>query len=291
MPNEQTIRADAALVSRGLAASRERAQSLIAGGCVRLNGSILSKNSIRVSENDVLEVTGDDLPYVSRGGLKLEKALDSFGVDPSGCVCMDIGASTGGFTDVLLQRGAAHIYAIDVGVGQLDARIAANPRVSSMEHVNARTLQPAMFPQRPVLGVMDVSFISIGLILPAAFQVLGPQGRMISLIKPQFEAGPQHIGKKGIVSDPRVHEQVLRRIVELAPSHGWHVRALDFSPIAGGSGNIEFLGDFAADASCGVLSPSAEDIRALVQRAHRELRKQKKGISTFKGGSHHGSLD
>lgn len=273
MENGKAIRADVALVARGLAASRERAQGLISSGLVTLNGKLLLKSSAKVLDGDRLEITGDDLPYVSRGGFKLEKALKVFQVDPAGCVCMDIGASTGGFTDVLLQNGAKRVYAIDVGTGQLDATLAADPRVTSMEHTNARELSGELFPEPPTLAVMDVSFISIQLILPAAFRVLGPHGRMISLIKPQFEAGPKNIGKKGIVSDPRVHEEVLRRIVDFTPSLGWKVRALDFSPITGTAGNLEFLGDFAADGSCSVLSPSADTIHALVQRAHRELRK------------------
>ena len=273
METGNLIRADVALTARGLAPSRERAQGLIESGLVRLNGRPLTKSSVKVSEADVLEVVGDDLPYVSRGGFKLERALKSFGIDPAGLTCMDIGASTGGFTDVLLQSGAARVYAIDVGTGQLDARLQSDPRVVSMEHTNARELRSDMFPVQPTLAVMDVSFISIRLILPAAFSVLGERGRMISLIKPQFEAGPKNIGKKGIVSDPKVHIDVLKQIVDFAPTLGWRVRSLDFSPISGGSGNIEFLGDFIADSECSILSPTIEEIKALVQTAHRQVRK------------------
>lgn len=273
MENVTPVRADVALVSRGLAASRERAQGLISNGFVKLNGKILAKSSVKVCDGDLLEIIGEDLPFVSRGGFKLEKALKSFGVDPSGTVCMDIGASTGGFTDVLLQSGAKKVYAIDVGTGQLDARLQQDPRVISMEHTNARELHSGMFPEPPTLAVMDVSFISIRLILPAAFSVLGENGRMISLIKPQFEAGPKNIGKKGIVSDPKVHADVLKQIVDFTPTLGWKVRKLDFSPIAGTSGNLEFLGDFVADGACTTLSPTHDEIRALVQAAHRQLRK------------------
>lgn len=237
------LRADAALVRRGLAASREKARALIEAGLVTLNGAALSKPAQKVADADALAVTGQAHPYVSRGGLKLEKALRAFGVDPAGQVCLDIGASTGGFTDVLLQNGAAKVYAIDVGAGQLDARLAVDPRVVSMEHTNARTLRRDMFDPPPSLAVMDVSFISIRLILPAAFQALGSGGRMISLVKPQFEAGRAGVGKRGIVSDPAVHARVLREIVDFAPTLGWRVRALDFSPISGGDGNIEFLAD------------------------------------------------
>lgn len=273
METGNPIRADVALVNRGLAASRERAQGLITSGLVSLNGKVLSKSSVKVTEADVLEIHGDDLPYVSRGGFKLEKALKVFEVDPTGLTCMDIGASTGGFTDVLLQNGAKRVYAIDVGAGQLDARLTEDPRVVSMEHTNARELNADIFPEAPTLAVMDVSFISIRLILPAAFRILGENGRMISLIKPQFEAGPKNIGKKGIVSDPKVHIDVLKQIVDFVPTLGWKVSGLDFSPISGTSGNIEFLGDFVADGACQTLSPTHEEIRALVHAAHKQVRK------------------
>lgn len=272
--NNETIRADVALFQRGLAPSRERAQSLISAGLVMLNGRSLSKPSVKVNADDELTVCGADIPYVSRGGLKLEKALRVFGGDVTGCVAMDIGASTGGFTDVLLQNGAAHVYAIDVGFGQLDARIAGDSRVTSMEHTNARTLTADMFPVRPALGVMDVSFISVKLILPAAFGVLGENGRMISLIKPQFEAGRANIGKGGIVAKRSVHEEVLQSIVDFAPTLGWKVRALDYSPIAGGDGNIEFLADMVHASVCGA-SPSTANIAALVKLAHSSMKREK----------------
>jgi len=273
METDIRIRADVALVARGLAVSRERAQSLINSNLVTLNGKPLTKSSVKVSEADRLAVLGADHPYVSRGGLKLERALSAFQVNPRGCVCMDIGASTGGFTDVLLQNGARRVYAIDVGAGQLDPALACDPRVVSMEHTNARELYAGMFAEAPTLAVMDVSFISIRLILPAAFSILGPQGRMLSLIKPQFEAGPKNLGKKGIVSDPKVHMDVLRQIVAFVPTLGWQVRGLEFSPIAGTSGNLEFLGDFVPDGLCTVLPPSPEQIRDLVLTAHRQIRK------------------
>ena len=264
------LRADAALVRRGLAASREKARALIEAGLVTLNGAALSKPAQKVADADALAVTGQAIPYVSRGGLKLEKALRAFGVDPAGRVCLDIGASTGGFTDVLLQNGAAKVYAVDVGAGQLDARLAGDPRVVSMEHTNARALRRDMFDPPPSLAVMDVSFISIRLILPAAFQALGG-GRMISLVKPQFEAGRAGVGKRGIVSDPAVHARVLREIVDFAPTLGWRVRALDYSPIAGGDGNIEFLADL-VPACEAEKSADPEGIDALVRRAHEAMK-------------------
>ena len=244
------MRAYAALAARGLTGSREKARALIEAGLATVNGTPIAKPSQRVGAGDVLEVVGQDHPYVSRGGLKLEKALKSFTVDAGGLVCMDIGASTGGFTDVLLRNGARRVYAIDVGSGQLDPRLLADPRVVSMENVNARALSAEMFPEPPALGVMDVSFISIRLILPAALEVLGPAGRLITLVKPQFEAGREHVGKRGIVSRPEVHRRVLEQLAAFVPALGWRVRAVDFSPISGGDGNLEFLADIVPAHHC-----------------------------------------
>ena len=269
--SDERMRADVALVQRGLAASREKARTLIASGLATVNGAVIAKASQKVDESDILAVTGVAHPYVGRGGLKLEKALASFGVDPAGAVCMDIGASTGGFTDVLLRGGARHVYAIDVGAGQLDPSLASDPRVTSLEHTNARELTADMFPERPTLGVMDVSFISIRLILPAACAVLGDDGRMICLVKPQFEAGRAEIGKRGIVSKPATHARVLREIVDFAPTIGWRVRALDYSPISGGDGNIEFLADIVPAARDGA-SVGSDEIETLVKRAHAALK-------------------
>jgi len=267
----EIIRIDVAIVKRGLAASREKAQALISSGLVTLNGKPCKKPSEKVSENDEIIVCGSDMPYVSRGGLKLEKALKVFGyIDPD-TVAMDIGASTGGFTDVLLQNGAKKVYAIDVGHGQLDPVIASDKRVVSMEHTNARALEPEMFVEKPQLAVMDVSFISIKLILPAAFKVLGNNGRMISLIKPQFEAGRSNIGKGGIVSKVSVHYDVLRSIVDYVETLGWRVKALDYSPISGGDGNIEFLADMVPAGNCAETITDAY-IQELVKRAHKAIK-------------------
>ena len=265
------MRADQALKMRGLAASRERAQALIAAGLATVNGRPLRKSSEKVGPDDALQVLGATHPYVGRGGLKLEKALKAFEVDVSGKVCMDIGASTGGFTDVLLRNGAEHVYAIDVGEGQLAPELAADERVTSMEHTNARTLTADMFPLRPGLAVMDVSFISIKLILPAAFEVLGDEGRMIALVKPQFEAGRAKVGKGGIVSDARAHAEVLKNLVGFLPTLGWHVRGLDFSPIAGGSGNLEFLADMVPDGRFDRMIDEGE-IAQVVRAAHAAVK-------------------
>jgi 23S rRNA (cytidine1920-2'-O)/16S rRNA (cytidine1409-2'-O)-methyltransferase len=267
--NGEKTRADTALVTRGLAASREKAQALIAAGLTLMNGAPIAKPSAKVGINDELTVLGRAIPYVSRGGLKLEKALKAFGVDPRDMVCLDIGASTGGFTDVLLQNGARLVYAVDVGSGQLDPSLAADRRVVSMERVNARALTPDMFPERPALAVMDVSFISVRLILPAAFAVLGDSGRMITLVKPQFEAGRKAVGKGGIVTSRAAHAEVLRSIVGFAPTLGWHVARMDYSPIAGGDGNIEFLAELLPGVpERPVIGP--EEIDALVRRAHAD---------------------
>ena len=263
---ENEMRADAALAARGLAGSREKARALIEAGLATVNGAAIKKPAQKVGGDDVLAVLGAAHPYVSRGGLKLEKALRVFGIEVEGRVCMDIGASTGGFTDVLLQSGARKVYAIDVGTGQLDPKLRADPRVVSLEHVNARTLDAGLFDETPTLAVMDVSFISIRLILPAALPILGEGGRLVTLVKPQFEAGRGAVGKGGIVSRPQTHAQVLRDLAAFAPTLGWHVRALDFSPITGGDGNIEFL----ADLTPGEGAPVSEArIQEVVRQAHQ----------------------
>ena len=263
---EELMRADAALAARGLAESREKARGLIEAGLAAVNGAVIAKPAQKVSAADVLTVLGATHPYVGRGGLKLEKALKVFGVDPSGRVCMDIGASTGGFTDVLLRGGAARVYAIDVGAGQLHPSLLNDPRVVSMEHTNARTLTAEQFPEPPTLGVMDVSFISIKLILPAVLKILGDGGRMLTLVKPQFEAGRAAIGKKGVVNSAAAHAEVLKSIVDFVPTLDWHVRALDFSPITGGSGNIEFLADIVPTPAPAI---SAKEIEQLVKKARK----------------------
>lgn len=260
------VRADVLIVQKGLAPSRERAQALIAAGLAYANGARIQKAAQKLDDMDAIEIRGDVCPYVSRGGLKLAKAIDVFHADVRGAVCIDVGASTGGFTDVLLQNGAARVYAVDVGTAQLDPRIAADPRVHSMEKTNARTLTRADFPIPPTIGVMDVSFISILKILPALRDVLGPDGRMLTLIKPQFEAGRAAIGKNGVVSRIETHHRVLQDICTSAPQCGWRVRALDYSPIQGGDGNLEFL----ADLICADSGAPAEmiDIDFIVRRAH-----------------------
>ncbi len=266
----ESKRLDAALAERGLCASREKAQALILSGVVFVNNQRADKASKQVLPEDTVEVRGAAHPYVSRGGLKLEKALRTFGVDVTGMTAIDAGASTGGFTDVLLRAGAAHVYAVDVGYGQLDWKLREDPRVTVMERTNARYLKPEDFPVRPELGVMDVSFISIRLILPALFGILGEHGRILTLVKPQFEAGRGQVGKKGVVRDPEVHRNVLESLFDFLGDTGWHVQGMDYSPITGPEGNIEFLMDLVPGAGDG--GELRGRVAALVNEAHEKLR-------------------
>lgn len=264
-------RADVALVERGLCESRTKAQASIMAGEVYVGTRRIDKASEIIKPEDDLHLKGQGSKYVSRGGLKLEKAIASFGADLTGLVCMDIGAATGGFTDVCLQNGAAHVYAIDVGYGQFAWKLRNDPRVTLMERTNARTLTPDMLPLHPTVTVMDVSFISIRLILPVAAQLMGESGVFYTLIKPQFEAGPERVGKKGVVRDPKVHVDVLQEIVDFCPTMGWQVQQLDYSPIKGPEGNIEFLAKITMrqteEEPC-----TPEVIRELVSRAHRDMK-------------------
>ena len=235
-------RADVALEERWLCESRTKAQVSIMAGEVYVGTRRIDKASELIKPEDELEIRGKSNPYASRGGLKLEKAITSFQADLRGKVCMDIGAATGGFTDVCLQNGAAHVYAIDVGYGQFSWKLRNDPRVTVMERTNARYLTADDLPLKPTLGVMDVSFISITKILPAAAAIMGEDGEFISLIKPQFEAGRDRVGKKGVVRDAQVHLDVVKEILQFIDADmGWTAQNLSFSPIKGPEGNIEFL--------------------------------------------------
>jgi 23S rRNA (cytidine1920-2'-O)/16S rRNA (cytidine1409-2'-O)-methyltransferase len=235
------IRLDRLLVQRRLVESRERAQALILAGDVRVAGQVVTKPAQLVPEDAAIEVGTTSLPYVSRGGLKLQHALDTFGIDVRGLVAIDVGASTGGFTDCLLQRGAARVYAIDVGYGQLAWKLRQDPRVVVLERTNIRYL--AQLPDGALadLATVDVSFISLTKVLPAVLRLLKPDGFIIALVKPQFEAGPQRVGRGGVVRDPAVHRDVLQQITSWAQEHGLVVRGLTRSPILGPAGNVEFL--------------------------------------------------
>jgi 23S rRNA (cytidine1920-2'-O)/16S rRNA (cytidine1409-2'-O)-methyltransferase len=231
-------RADVLLVERGLFDSRTRAQAAIAAGRVTADGVELRKASDSIAPDAHLEAS--DHPWVSRGALKLIAALDHFGFDPSGRVCLDVGASTGGFTEVLLARGARHVTAVDVGRDQLHARLRGRPDVTSLEETDIRTLEPARLAEPPDFATVDVSFISLKLVLPALGSLLRRPAQLVALIKPQFEAGRAH-AKKGIVRDPAVHAAVCDDIVAFAGSLGWDVTGVIPSPIEGGEGNKEFL--------------------------------------------------
>ena len=232
-------RADMVLVERGFFTSRARAQEAIAAGLVRVNGAVVRKASETVPEEAVIEAEQPH-PYVSRGGVKLAAALDAFHIDPRGCVCLDIGSSTGGFTEVLLLRGAEHVYAIDVGHGQLHPRVADDPRVTKLEGTDARALNPILVPRAADLLVADVSFISLKLVLPTAVALLKPRAALAVLVKPQFEAGRDHV-KKGIVRDEAVHRAVCEDMETFVASLGFTPVGLIPSPIEGGDGNREFL--------------------------------------------------
>jgi 23S rRNA (cytidine1920-2'-O)/16S rRNA (cytidine1409-2'-O)-methyltransferase len=234
-------RLDVALVDRGLAPSRERARALILAGHVTVEGQVVSKAGAPVKADARVELATPDHPYVGRGGLKLAGALDAFGVDPKGRRALDVGASTGGFTDVLLQRGAESVIALDVGRGQLDWRLRSDPRVLVREGVNARLLTPDDVPHTVSLATIDVAFISLRHILPALPAFLDPGADVIALVKPQFEAGRDEVGKHGIVSDPAVHEAVIARVTEAAAACGLTRVAMAPSAITGATGNQEFF--------------------------------------------------
>ena len=234
-------RLDQLVFDRGLTDSRERAKTSIMAGLVFVNGQRCDKPGTPVAEDAQIELRGDAIPYVSRGGLKLEKALKVFNFDPSGIVCADCGASTGGFTDVLLKNGARKVYAIDVGYGQLAWSIRSDERVVVMERTNVRYVTPDMLDETPQLAVMDLSFISIKLVLPVVRELLPEDGTVICLIKPQFEAGKDKVGKKGVVRERSTHVEVVRDVLDFVASVGYNALGLDYSPIRGPEGNIEYL--------------------------------------------------
>jgi 23S rRNA (cytidine1920-2'-O)/16S rRNA (cytidine1409-2'-O)-methyltransferase len=233
------IRADVALAERGLFESRAKAREAILAGLVCVEGRVIAKPSERVAINAEI-VAQAPYPWASRGGVKLAHAIDVFGVDPTGRFCLDIGASTGGFTDVLLARGARHVTAVDVGHGQLHERLKRDARVKSLEGLDARALVPAHLVERPSLIVIDASFISLSLLLPHTLSLGAPRAELVALIKPQFEAG-RAAAKKGVVRDEAIHAQACARVVEAIERLGWRNEGLTPSPIAGGDGNREFL--------------------------------------------------
>lgn len=234
-------RADILMTEQSLAQSRERAKALIMEGVVYSGEKKVLKPSDTFPDDTVLSIREDPIPFVSRGGLKLDKAVRKYGIDLLGRVCVDVGASTGGFTDCMLKNGAKHVYAVDVGYGQLDWKLRNDPRVTCMERHNARNMEPNWFDPEPSFASCDVSFISIRLILPGIFSCLPESGTAVILVKPQFEAGKNKVGKSGVVRDPDTHFEVLKSAAENAVQCGFSIVALDYSPITGPKGNIEYL--------------------------------------------------
>jgi len=261
-------RLDVLLLEQGYADTRSKAQAIIMSGQVYVDGQKADKPGMSFDETLPLEVRGATCPYVSRGGLKLEKALRDFGVDPTGFVCSDSGASTGGFTDCLLQQGASKVFAIDVGYGQLDWKIRSDPRVVVMERTNVRYVTREQLGESLDLSVIDVSFISLKIVLPVIKTFLKPNGQVLCLIKPQFEAGKEKVGKKGVVRDPHTHQEVLDNFVALANELEFKILGLTFSPVKGPEGNIEFLAHLTLDDKI----PIEPDTSAVVAQAHETLR-------------------
>lgn len=260
-------RLDQLVFERGLTESRERAKTTIMAGQVFVNGQRSDKPGTPVPEDAKIEIHGETMPFVSRGGYKLDKALKVFPVDPAGSHCIDCGASTGGFTDVLLQHGASLVYAVDVGYGQLAWKLREDNRVVCMERTNVRYISGEQIPELLDIAVMDVSFISIKLILPALKGILKPDADIICLIKPQFEAGKDKVGKKGVVRDIGVHREVVRDILDFCIQNQLSCQGLDYSPIRGPEGNIEFL-LWLKNSDNNTLEP---DVDAVVDAAHKHI--------------------
>lgn len=266
-------RLDVLLVERGLQESRQKAQATIMSGLVFVAGQRVDKPGTSVLNDAAIEIRGNTLQYVSRGGLKLEKAMATFPIDLHGTICGDIGASTGGFTDCMLQNGASKVYAVDVGYGQLAWKLRSDERVVCMERTNARYLTHEQIPDELDFASIDVSFISLKLILPAVCGLLKEQGHVACLVKPQFEAGREKVGKKGVVRDPAVHLEVLEHFLDHAKEAGFAVLGLTYSPIRGPEGNIEYLGYLEK----GPWQETAFDLKALVAESHETLKEHGEG--------------
>ena len=275
MEKQKKQRLDVLLVEKGLAPSREKAKAIIMAGIVYVDGNKEDKAGTTFPENAVIEVKGKTLPYVSRGGLKLEKAMQKFPITLSGKVCMDVGSSTGGFTDCMLQNGATKVYAIDVGHGQLAWKLRNDERVVCMEKTNIRYVVPEDIDELAAFSSIDVSFISLTKGLLPVKNLLTEDGQVVCLIKPQFEAGREKVGKKGVVRDRAVHEEVIRMVMDYASSIDFYPLALDFSPVKGPEGNIEyllFLSKNKQDQE--IVDASSIDIKAVVTASHDTLDKE-----------------
>ncbi len=261
-------RLDVLLTEKGLLDSRQKAQATIMSGIVFVNGQRVDKVGTAVSNDALIEIRGTTLPYVSRGGLKLEKAMQTFPLTLTGKICADIGASTGGFTDCMLQNGAKKVYAVDVGYGQLDWKLRNDARVVCMERTNARYLTHEEIPEELDFASVDVSFISLKLIFPALYGLLREGGEIACLIKPQFEAGREKVGKKGVVRDPAVHLEVLEHFLIHAKENHFTVLGITYSPIRGPEGNIEYLGFLRKSEE----PDAAVDLQAIVEASHTALK-------------------
>ena len=265
-------RLDVLLVKRGLAVSREKAKAVIMAGNVYVDNQKEDKAGTMFQDTVKIEVRGNTLKYVSRGGLKLEKAMTHFGVTLKDKVCMDVGSSTGGFTDCMLQNGAVKVFAIDVGHGQLDWKLRNDERVVCMEKTNIRYVVPEDLQEQADFSSIDVSFISLTKILPAVYRILNTGGEVVALIKPQFEAGREKVGKKGVVRDPAVHREVIEMVTAYAQSIGYATLHLEFSPIKGPEGNIEYLLHLKKKTD-EFLEDAVLDVKEIVAKAHEELDK------------------
>lgn len=261
-------RLDVLLTQQGMAESRQKARAIIMSGVVFVNGQRADKPGMAIANDASIEVRGHVMPYVSRGGWKLEKAMKTFPITLEGKVCADIGASTGGFTDCMLQNGAKKVYAVDVGYGQLDWRLRNDPRVVCMERTNARYLTREQIPDELEFASIDVSFISLSLIFPALYQLLSKHGEIACLIKPQFEAGREKVGKKGVVRDKAVHLEVLEHFLEHARANNFTVLGITYSPIRGPEGNIEYLGYLKKDAG----EDAEVNLADIVEQSHSVLK-------------------
>lgn len=262
-------RLDAELVARGIIQSREQAKAAIMAGQVYVNNQKADKAGEQVTSEDKIEFRGENLKYVSRGGLKLEKAMELYGFKLDSKICMDVGASTGGFTDCMLQKGATKVYSIDVGYGQLAWKLRQDERVVNLERTNVRYITNEQVPDTVDFVSIDVSFISLGLVIPVLVPFLSDEAMMVCLVKPQFEAGKDKVGKHGVVRDPATHMEVLERAVGFAKNARFGIVGLEFSPIKGPQGNIEYL--MVLTRKEPELSVSPEEIKALVESSHNEL--------------------
>lgn len=264
-------RLDVLLAETGMAPSREKAKALIMAGAVLVDGEKADKAGELYPETAKIEIIGNQLRYVSRGGLKLEKAMQVFPLSLNGKICMDIGASTGGFTDCMLQNGAAKVYAIDVGYGQLAWALRTDERVINLERTNIRHLEPDKVLEPIDFASIDVSFISLTLVLPVLRQFLKENGEVVCLVKPQFEAGKGKVGKKGVVREPEIHFEVLKKILDFCNENGFCVMGMDFSPVKGPEGNIEYL--YHLSHTNKVSKFTEDDLQTLVKRSHQALDK------------------